>query len=101
MNKKLLFLDIDGTLTEPGFNTPPDSVKNLSVSDIDRSLLDDIIADHYIRNQKYKELDHSRNRIKNARLIKNKQYYKNCQYYQYSVSCFLLFLCHIISSFNS
>jgi hypothetical protein len=25
MNNKLLFLDIDGTLTEPGFNTPPDS----------------------------------------------------------------------------
>lgn len=25
MKNKLLFLDIDGTLTEPGFNTPPDS----------------------------------------------------------------------------
>ena len=25
MENKLLFLDIDGTLTEPGFNTPPDS----------------------------------------------------------------------------
>ena len=25
MNGKLLFLDIDGTLTEPGYNTPPES----------------------------------------------------------------------------
>ena len=25
MNKKLIFLDIDGTLTEPGSNTPPES----------------------------------------------------------------------------
>lgn len=25
MNGKLLFLDIDGTLTEPGYNVPPDS----------------------------------------------------------------------------
>lgn len=25
MNEKLLFLDIDGTLTEPGYNTPPES----------------------------------------------------------------------------
>ena len=25
MNQKLLLLDIDGTLTEPGYNIPPDS----------------------------------------------------------------------------
>ena len=25
MNGKLLLLDIDGTLTEPGYNVPPDS----------------------------------------------------------------------------
>ena len=25
MNKKLIFLDIDGTLTSPGSNVPPDS----------------------------------------------------------------------------
>ena len=25
MTKKLIFLDIDGTLTEPGSNTPPES----------------------------------------------------------------------------
>ncbi len=25
MNRKLIFLDIDGTLTSPGCNVPPDS----------------------------------------------------------------------------